>query len=98
MSVRRYTRLTLSYSKTYRHHAAMTALFVAWYNFCRRHETLGISRGTRGESGMRSKLQLRAPLVRFVFERLSDVEIDNPLPGIGDVGFGMNGNRGFPGA
>jgi transposase-like protein/IS1 family transposase len=40
MHVRRYTRLTNAHSKSFRHHAAMTALFVAWYNFCRRHETL----------------------------------------------------------
>lgn len=41
MHVRRFTRLTNAHSKTTRHHAAMTALFVAWYNFCRKHETLG---------------------------------------------------------
>jgi IS1 family transposase len=35
MHVRRFTRLTNAHSKTYQHHAAMTALFVAWYNFCR---------------------------------------------------------------
>lgn len=41
MHVRRYTRLTNAHSKTVAHHAAMTALFTAWYNFCRKHETLG---------------------------------------------------------
>lgn len=41
MHVRRFTRLTNAHSKSFRHHAAMTALFVAWYNFCRKHETLG---------------------------------------------------------
>lgn len=40
MHVRRYTRLTNAHSKTFRHHAAMTAIFVCWYNFCRKHETL----------------------------------------------------------
>lgn len=35
MHVRRFTRLTNAHSKTGRHHAAMIALFVAWYNFCR---------------------------------------------------------------
>jgi hypothetical protein len=40
MHVRRYTRLTNAHSKSWRHHAAMTALFVAWYNFSRKHETL----------------------------------------------------------
>ena len=40
MHVRRYTRLTNAHSKTARHHAAMTSLFVAWYNYCRKHESL----------------------------------------------------------
>lgn len=35
MHVRRFTRLTNAHSKSGRHHEAMTALFVAWYNFCR---------------------------------------------------------------
>jgi transposase-like protein/IS1 family transposase len=35
MHVRRFTRLTNAHSKTYQHHAAMVALFCAWYNFCR---------------------------------------------------------------
>lgn len=37
MHVRRYTRLTNAHSKTFRHHAAMTAVFVGWYNFCRKN-------------------------------------------------------------
>ena len=41
MHLRRYTRLTNAHSKTFEHHAAMTSLFVAWYNYCRQHETLG---------------------------------------------------------
>jgi hypothetical protein len=41
MHNRRYTRLTNAHSKSFRHHAAMTSLFVAFYNFCRKHQTLG---------------------------------------------------------
>lgn len=41
MHVRRYTRLTNAHSKSFRHHAAMTSLFVCFYNFVRKHETLG---------------------------------------------------------
>jgi IS1 family transposase len=41
MHVRRFTRLTNAHSKTYQHHSAMTALFVAWYNFCRPNMALG---------------------------------------------------------
>jgi transposase InsO family protein len=40
MHNRRFTRLTNAHSKSPRHHAAMQSVFVAWYNFCRKHETL----------------------------------------------------------
>jgi transposase-like protein/IS1 family transposase len=40
MSCRRHTRLTNAHSKSLRHHVAMQALFVAFYNFARKHETL----------------------------------------------------------
>ncbi|MEX2310562.1 MAG: IS1 family transposase [Pirellulales bacterium] len=40
MTLRRFTRLTNGHSKSLRHHTAMQALFVAWYNLCRKHETL----------------------------------------------------------
>jgi transposase-like protein/IS1 family transposase len=40
MQVRRFTRLTNAHSKSLRHHKAMQALFVAWYNFARKHETI----------------------------------------------------------
>jgi transposase-like protein/IS1 family transposase len=40
MSMRRFTRLTNGHSKSLRHHTAMQALFIAWYNFGRKHETL----------------------------------------------------------
>ncbi len=40
MTLRRFTRLTNGHSKSLRHHTAMQALFVAWYNFGRKHEAL----------------------------------------------------------
>jgi IS1 family transposase len=40
MTLRRFTRLTNGHSKSLRHHTAMQALFVAWYNLCRKHEAL----------------------------------------------------------
>jgi hypothetical protein len=33
-------RATNTHSKSLRHHTAMQALFIAWYNFARKHETL----------------------------------------------------------
>ncbi len=35
MHCRRFTRLTNAHSKSARHHEAMVAIFVAWFNFCR---------------------------------------------------------------
>jgi hypothetical protein len=40
MHARRFTRLTNAHSKTVKHPAAMTAIFVCWYNFCRHRETV----------------------------------------------------------
>ncbi len=40
MSLRRFTRLTNGHSKSLKHHEAMQAIFFAWYNFCRKHESL----------------------------------------------------------
>jgi hypothetical protein len=40
MHVRRSTRLTNAHSKSLRHHKAMQAIFVAWFNFRRKHETI----------------------------------------------------------
>jgi transposase-like protein/IS1 family transposase len=41
MQNRRWTRLTNAFSKKWENHQLMFALFVAWYNFCRPHMTLG---------------------------------------------------------
>lgn len=40
MTLRRFTRLTNGHSKSLKHHAAMQAIFFAWYNLCRKHEAL----------------------------------------------------------
>jgi transposase-like protein/IS1 family transposase len=40
MSCRRHTRLTNAHSKSARHHAAMQAIVISHYNWCRSHETL----------------------------------------------------------
>jgi transposase InsO family protein len=40
MTLRRFIRLTNGHSKSLRHHTAMLALFIAWYNFARKHEAL----------------------------------------------------------
>jgi hypothetical protein len=40
MHVRRFTWMTNAHGKSATHHEAMVAIFVAWYNFCRKHETV----------------------------------------------------------
>jgi transposase InsO family protein len=40
MSLRRFTQLTNGHGKRLKHHAALRAIVVAWYNFARPHESL----------------------------------------------------------
>jgi len=67
MHVRRFTRLTNAHSKSAAHHSAMTALFVAFYNYCRKHETL------KGRTpAMASGLAERVWTLRELVERTTD--------------------------
>jgi hypothetical protein len=43
MSVRRFTRLTNAFSKRYENHCHMVAIYCAYYNFCRVHQTLRVT-------------------------------------------------------
>ena len=43
MQIRRFTRLTNGFSKKLENHRAAMALHVAYYNFCRVHETLSVT-------------------------------------------------------
>ena len=43
MSVRRFTRLTNAFSKRYENHCRMVAIYYAYYNFCRVHQTLRVT-------------------------------------------------------
>lgn len=40
MTLRRWTRLTNAFSKSWKHHEAALALYIAFYDFCRPHMTL----------------------------------------------------------
>ena len=52
MHLRRFTRLTNTFSKKLDNLKAAVALYIAWYNFCRIHSTLrhasGIDRSCLG--------------------------------------------------
>ena len=41
MHLKRFCRLTAAHSKSLKHHEAMQAIFIAHYNFCRVHSSLG---------------------------------------------------------
>lgn len=43
MSVRRFTRLTNAFSKKLQNHTAAISLHFAYYNYCRKHQTLGMT-------------------------------------------------------
>jgi hypothetical protein len=42
MGVRRFTRLSNAFSK-FENHCHMVAIYRAYYNFCRAHQTLGVT-------------------------------------------------------
>lgn len=55
LSVRMHVRrLTNAHSKSVPHHEAMVALFVAWYNFCRKHDTVNSIQRQRWRPGWRA--------------------------------------------
>jgi len=43
MGVRRFTRLTNAFSKKFENHCHMVAIYHAYYNFCRTHQTLRVT-------------------------------------------------------
>lgn len=43
MHLRRFTRLTNAFSKSAVHLKAAVALFIAYYNFCRPHQSLRVT-------------------------------------------------------
>jgi len=43
MGVRRFTRLTNAFSKKFENHFHMAAIYHAYYNFCRVHQTLRVT-------------------------------------------------------
>jgi hypothetical protein len=68
MTLRRFTRLTNGHSKSLKHHAAMQAIFFAFYNFCRKHDTL------KGKTpAMASGLTEKPWTVKQLLERAAEI-------------------------
>jgi hypothetical protein len=53
MGVRRFTRLTNAFSKKFESHCHMVAIYHAYYNFCRVHQTLRVTPAM--EAGLRDQ-------------------------------------------
>lgn len=64
MHVRRFTRLTNAHSKSARHHEAMVAIFVAWYNWCRPNMALGRKVSPAMKAGLAGKVWSIETLLR----------------------------------
>jgi hypothetical protein len=70
MSMRRLTRLTNAFSKKWEKLYTMMALYFAWYNFCRIHQTLRVTSAM--ESGLTDHVwEIRELLARLPQQRKS---------------------------
>ena len=73
--LKRFARRGTGSSKTLRHHCAMIAIFVAWFNFCRVHETLRCTPAM--EAGLASHIWTVA---EFVEVALASEPCEAPSP------------------
>ena len=72
MQMRRFTRLTNAFSKKLRNHQAAFALHVAYYNFCRVHETLRVT------PAMESRITDHIWSVAELLTRAEEAEAEGP--------------------
>ena len=73
MSMRRFTRLTNAFSKKIENHAAAVALFYMYYNFGRKHQTLGTSPAVA--AGVANHIWSIAEIVGLIDERVSAARV-----------------------
>ncbi len=64
MSIRRFTRLTNAFCKRYENHCHMVAIYYAYYNFCRVHQTLRVTPAM--EAGLADHVWTLAELVSLL--------------------------------
>ena len=67
MQMRRFTRLTNTFSKKFENHMHMVALYTVWYNFIRIHKTLRVTPAM--EAGLSETVWDMEDLVRIMDER-----------------------------
>jgi IS1 family transposase len=71
MGVRRFTRLTNAFSKKFENHCHMVAIYHAYYNFCRVHQTLRVTPAM--EAGLADHVWNIQELVSLLDPRALDV-------------------------
>jgi len=69
MGVRRFTRLTNAFSKKFENHCHMVAIYHAYYNFCRVHQTLRVTPAM--EAGLASRVWSVQDLVTLLGSTLA---------------------------
>jgi IS1 family transposase len=67
MSMRRFTRLTNAFSKKWENHCHSLALYFVWYNWMRKHKTLGTTPAVA--AGLTDETLTMADVVRLIDDR-----------------------------
>jgi hypothetical protein len=67
MSMRRFTRLTNAFSKKFENHCHSLALYFCWYNWIRKHKTLGTTPAIA--AGLTAKAMTMADVAALVDDR-----------------------------
>ena len=67
MSMRRFTRLTNAFSKKFENHCHSLALYFVWYNWMRKHKTLGTTPAVA--SGLTDETLTMADVVTLIDKR-----------------------------
>jgi len=75
MSMRRFTRLTNAFSKKFENHCHSLALYFVWYNWMRKHKTVGTTPAIA--AGLTDKALTMVDLVEILDQRAEGVLIDN---------------------
>jgi hypothetical protein len=84
MSIRRFTRLTNAFSKKVGNHAAAVALWFAYYNFCRVHQTLRVTPAMEaGIADSRLEFARTGGIIRADSARSSGVKLGKRLGRVG---------------
>jgi hypothetical protein len=78
IQIRRFTRLTNGFSKKLENHQAAVALWIAFYNLCRIHETLRCTPPMA--LGVAGRIWSIAELVQAALEPLGTPPLPRPMP------------------